>query len=165
MDRTYEQRLGIYYIGTVVYLVTLILYTVVAGSLIGEEFTVVWRDPIVYLLGIVSLVSLVGLLVAVILNKKIVVREDALLFTTRFKERRITPEQIEWIAVTRGSRGKIRQGRAERAARMKLAGRRRRLWVRPALFEDGDRIVRDLVAWAERNGVEIRKRKGGGGSS
>lgn len=158
MDRTYEQRLDLYYVSVIVYLVTLIIYMVVTGTLIDEEFRFVWQDPIVYLLGLVSLVSLVGLIAVALLRKRIIIREDSLIFSTRFKERIIPASQIEWIAITRGSRGKVRQGRAERAARMKLTGRRRRLWIRPALFEEGDQMIHDLHAWATENGVVVRKR-------
>lgn len=158
-EKVYEQRHDLYYVGTIAYLVTLILYVVVTGSLIGEEFTVVWQDPIVYLLALVSLVSLVGLLVAVVLDKRIIVRENEILFVTRFKERKIANDQVEWIAFTRGSRGKVRQGQAERAARMKLKDRRRRLWLRPSLFGDADEMLVDLRDWAERNNVKIRRRR------
>lgn len=161
MQKIYEQRLDLYYVSVIVYLVTLLIYVVVTGTLIDEEFTFVWQDPIVYLLGLVSLVSLVGLVVAAVLRKRIIIRNDAMLFTTRFKERVIPAAQIEWITITRGSRGKVRQGRAERAARMKLVGRRRRLWIRPALFEEGDQMIHDLHAWATENGVAVRARKRG----
>lgn len=159
MQKIYEQRLDLYYVSVIVYLVTLLIYMVVTGTLIDEEFTFVWQDPIVYLLGLVSLVSLVGLIVAAVLRKRIIIRNDAMLFTTRFKERVIPATQVEWITITRGSRGKVRQGRAERAARMKLVGRRRRLWIRPALFEEGDQMIHDLHAWATENGVVVRARK------
>ena len=158
-EKIYEQRYDLYYVSTIAYLVTLILYVVVTGTLIGEEFTVVWKDPIVYLLGLVSLVSLVGLVVALVLDKRIIIRDDTILFITRFKEREIASDRVEWIAFTRGSRGKVRQGRAERAARMKLKDRRRRLWVRPALFGEADEMIADLRAWAKRNDVRIRRRR------
>ncbi len=158
-EKIYEQRRDIYYVGTIAYLVTLILYVVVTGTLIGEEFTVVWKDPIVYLLALLSLVSLVGLLIAVVLDKRIIFREREILFVTRFKERKIGSDQVDWIAFTRGSRGKVRQGEAERAARMKLKDRRRRLWLRPALFGDADEMLGDLRDWAERNDVKVRRRR------
>jgi hypothetical protein len=164
MKKIYEQRLDLYYVSVIVYLVTLLIYIVVTGTLIDEEFTFIWRDPIVYLLGLVSLVSLVGLVVAAVLRKRVVVRSDSLLFATRFKERAIPASQIEWITITRGSRGKVRQGRAERAARMKLSGRRRRLWIRPSLFEEGDQMIQDIHEWAKENGVEVRAGRKGGGS-
>ena len=154
-EKVYEQRLDLYYVGVIAYLVTLILYVVVTGTLIDEEFTVVWKDPIVYLLALVSLVSIVALVIAAILGKRVIVREKEILFITRFKERSIEPEQVKWIAFTRGSRGKVRQGSAERAARVKLNDRRRRLWIRPSLFNDGTEMLEELRTWAERNDVAI----------
>ena len=153
--QSYEQRLDLYYIGTIAYLVTLIAYALVAGTISDAGFEVVLKDPIIYLLALVSLVSIVALVIAAVLRKRIEIDGNDLVFSTRFKERRISPDEIEWLRFTAGARGKIRQGSPERAVRMKLKNRRRKLWIRPAGFALGDELVADLRAWVEGNSLTI----------
>ncbi|MGE3800314.1 MAG: hypothetical protein AB7H80_04775 [Candidatus Kapaibacterium sp.] len=161
MEKRYGQKLDIYYMAAVAYLVTLIVYAVIAGSLIGEHFQLLWKDPIVYLLALCAVVSVVALIVAAVLNKQVVIKGDEMLFITRSKTRTLHPNEIEWVSFRRGSRGKIRgDGTAERAVRIKLKNRRRRLWLRPALFNESEEMVADLRNWMERNSVPIRVRKG-----
>lgn len=162
MEKRFEQRLDLYYISTITYLVTLILYGVVAGTLIGERLEMVWRDPIVYLLAICAILSIGALAVTALLRRSVVIREHEIVFRTRFKELILRAEDVEWITFRRGSRGRLRQGVAEKAARMKLKGRRRRLWLRPSGFEEGAQMIKDVREWATRNGIDHhvrRKRK------
>ena len=162
MEKKFEQRLDLYYVSTITYLVTLILYGVVAGTLIGERLEMVWRDPIVYLLAICAILSIGALAVTALLRRSVVIREHEILFRTRFKERTLRAEDVEWITFRRGSRGRLRQGVAEKAARIKLKGRRRRLWLRPSGFDEGGQMIKDVREWANRNGIDHhvrRKRK------
>lgn len=157
--KTFEQKLDVYYVATIAYLIVLIAYAVVTGTLIDERFEMVWRDPIVYLLALCALVSVVALIVAAVLAKKIVVGDRELVFRTRFKERVIRPEDIAWIAFRRGSRGKVRQGVADTAARIKLKNRRRRLWLRSSMFDESEKLMDALTEWAGRNDVPLRTRR------
>lgn len=159
MEKKYEQKLDIYYVSTITYLVTLILYGVVSGTLIGERFEMVWKDPIVYLLALCAVVTIGALIVAAVLGKSVIIRQNELVFATRFKERSIQAEDVEWIAFRRGSRGRLRQGVPERAARIKLKGRRRRLWLRPSGFDEGGDLIKDVRHWATENSITVRAQR------
>ena len=159
MEKTYAQKLDVYYMAAVAYLVTLIAYAAITGTLTGERFELVWKDPIVYLLALCAVVSLIALLVSAVLNKKVIIRTHEMVFITRFKERIIRSEDIEWIRFRRGSRGKIRDGLAEHAAQIKLNDRRRRLWLRPALFGESDDMIQELKEWTQRNNVPVRRKR------
>lgn len=157
MEKTYEQKLDLYYVATITYLVVLIAYAVIEGTLIGDRFEMVWQDPIVYVIALCAVLSLGGLLVGLALNKKVIIRPNELVFRTRFKDRVIRPEQIEWIAFRSLRRRRVREDVNERAARIKLAGRRRRLWLRPSGFSKSLDLMNEIMQWVERNGVTVRK--------
>lgn len=159
MEKTYSQKLDVYYISSITYLVVLVIYAVIAGTMVGDRIQMVWDDPIIYLLALCVVVSLGGLIVAGVLCKRVIIRDSELVFATRFKKRIIRPDEIVWIAVRRGSRGKVRDGIAERAARIRLKGTRRRLWVRPSGFTDGEQMMKELIRWANHNGVQLRVRR------
>lgn len=157
MEKTYEQKLDFYYVATITYLVVLIAYAVIEGTLIGDRFEIVWQDPIVYLIALCAAVAGGGLILGLLLNKKVIVRPDALIFKTRFKERIIRPEQIEWIAFRRLGRRRFREEVTDRAARIKLVGRRRRLWLRTSGFNKSQDLMHEIRLWVERNNVTVRK--------
>lgn len=163
-EETFRHKLDIYYLAAIGYFVTLIAYAVVKGTLSAESFEIDWRDPILYLLAGCSIAGLAALIVAAVSNRTVIVAEHALRFRTRFRERVLAPEQIEWIGFRRE-----RQYRGELsypAAKIKLRGRRRLLRLRLASFERSGFLARSIRDWARANNVALRvgrSRRGGRG--
>ena len=153
-EETFKSRLDIYYIATIAYCVTLIAYIVVTGTLIGGKLEVVWRDPIVYLLGACAVLSLLALALAAVANRAVIVSERELRFRTRFKERVFRPEDIEWIAFRRERR--LREGRVYPTARIRLRSRRRALRLRPGSFERSGMLALAIRDFARHNGIDLR---------
>lgn len=153
-EETYKSRLDIYYLATIAYFVTLIAYIVVTGTLIGEKFEVVWRDPIVYLLAICGFAALGALVVAAIAKRAVIVSEHELRFRTRFKERVFAATDIEWIGFRRERR--IREARVYPTARIRLRSRRRALRLRPGSFERSGNLARAIRDFARHNNIELR---------
>lgn len=158
MPESFRHKLDVYYVATIAYVLTLIAYVAVRGTLEGGRFEVILRDPIVYLLGVCSAASLVGLGISVLLGRRVIVRDTTLVFITRFKERVVKPEDIEWIGFRR-EEAKVRGGRAYPTARFKLRARRRLLRLRVANFERKAELARALKEWATRNNVTLRRGK------
>ena len=158
-EETYKHKLDLYYLATIGYVVTFILYVVIRGSMVGDTFEVVWRDPIVYLLALCSVLGLIGVIISAVLARRVVIGASELKFRTRFKERVFVPADIEWIAFHRENASLTRGARAYPTARIKLKNRRRRLRLRPGSFERSAELTAALRDWAERNGVHVRKRK------
>lgn len=152
-EETFKSRLDIYYIATIAYFVTLIAYIIVAGTLIGEKFEVVWRDPIVYLLAACAVASVVALIVAAISGRTVIVTETELRFRTRFKERVLQPEDIAWIGFRRER--KLREGRVYPTARIRVRTRRRALRLRPGSFERSGLLARSIRDFARHNNIEL----------
>jgi hypothetical protein len=159
MEETYEHRLDTYYLSTIGYGATLIIYGAIAGTMSGDTFSLnvsLWEDPIFYLLAACALIALIALVVTAILNRTVIVREHELIFRSRFRERVLTAEDIEWIGFRRETRYKTRGVRAYPSARIKLRNRRRPFRLRPTNFEHSSALAKSIRAWAERNGVEFR---------
>jgi hypothetical protein len=159
MEETFKHRLDTYYLATIGYGVTLVLYALVAGNVIEDRFDLhlsLWKDPIVYLLAACALLALISLIITAVLNRTVIVRDRELVFRTRFRQRVFTPEEIEWIGFRRESRIRTRGERSYPSARIKLRNRRRLLRLRPSSFEKGGAMARAIRGWAQRNGVEFR---------
>jgi hypothetical protein len=153
-EETFKSRLDVYYLATIVYGVTLALYMVVRGTLIGDTFSVVWQDPIVYLLAICSVLSLATLIVAAVSKRTVIVSARELRFRTRSKERVFAPSDIEWIGFRRER--SLRGERVYPSARIKLRNRRRSLRLRPGSFERSGLLARAIRDFARANNVELR---------
>lgn len=153
-EETFRHRLDIYYLATIGYVVTLVVYTVVRGTLIGDTFSVAWQDPIVYLLAICSAVALIALIIVAISDRRVIVSGRELRFRTRFRERVLTPDEIAWIGFRRER--PTRSGQTYPSARIKLSSRRRLLRLRPVSFERSGQLARAIRDFARNNGIELR---------
>src|SRR5688572_16815780 len=49
-EEIYKHKLDLYYLAAIGYVVTFIAYVAIRGSMVGDTFEVVWRDPVVSLL-------------------------------------------------------------------------------------------------------------------
>src|SRR5688572_16815781 len=92
------------------------------------------RSSGVILSSLCSLLALIGVGLAAILARRVVIGEKQLSFRSRFKERIFLPENIEWIAFHRENALTTRGERAYPTARIKLRNKRRRLRLRPGGF-------------------------------
>ncbi len=158
-EETFTYRLDLYYLATIVYVLTFVVYVAIRGSLTGGRFEVALSDPIVYVLGITSLVSLVALLTAAILRRRVIIGDHELVFQTRFKRRVFSAEDIESIAFGPLRRVRSRRDRPDTDARLKLRTRRRRMRLYAGSFEHSTRLMRALARWAEANHVVVRRRR------
>ena len=159
MEEIYEHRLDTYYLATIGYGITLIVYSAVAGTMIGDTFSLsvsLWDDPVFSLLAACAVIALIALIITAVLNRTVIVRDRELVFRTRFRERVLTPDEVEWIGFRRENRYRTRGARAYPSARIKLRSRRRALRLRPASFEHSSALAKSIKAWTERNGVEFR---------
>ncbi len=158
-ETTFKYRLDIYYLSALGYIVTLIAYGVVTGTMADDgSFAVVLNDPIVILLALFSIVALGALGIAALSNRRIVVTERELRFITRWRTRVFTSDEIAWIAIR--TERSVRGARPYRAIRMKLHQRRRLLRLRPGGFERSAQLARAIAEWARGNHVEVLRRRG-----
>lgn len=158
-EERFRHRLDVFYLATIVYGATFMVYVAIRGTLVDDRFSLVWKDPIVYLLAACAVLSLVALVIAAISNRKLIIRDDEIVLKTRFAERVVRAADVEWIAFRSEPRAAARVGRAWPVARIKLRGERRGRRLRPGGFERSDELVRTLRDWARANGVELLIRR------
>ncbi len=155
-EKVFTYKLDFYYQQALIYLVTLILYAGVRGSFIENEFTVVFRDPIVYIIIIFVIFSFVVLILNRIRNRKLVVTGDKLIFRNKFREREVRLPDIEWMHIGR-ERGVKTAGRFQMIV-FKVKGRRRLFRIRVGRYEREKELIAEMQKIAER--VPRGRRKG-----
>lgn len=152
-EKSFKYKLDFYYQQALIYLVTLVLYGGIRGNFVEQKFEYVLSDPLIYVIIFFVLMSLVVLLLNFIRNRKLIVTEDAIIFTHRWHERRIPVSEIEWMHVGREAR--IQTGGRFQVIVFKLKDRRRLFRIRVGRYEH----QRELVHEMNRIAAKVPSRK------
>ncbi len=132
-EQVFKRRHDFYYITLLVYVAFLVMYILVTGTITDDTVKFGFKDPVVYIVGAFIVHALVMLLVGVVRNRRLVLTADAMIFRSRFRERRIPYDDIERISFKRDRR-KPNDG-SFAVLKMKVSGRRRVLRLRVANYE------------------------------
>ena len=136
---TFRYNTSFYYQSTIIYLIVFVLYLVIRGEFVEHSYTVVTKDPVLYLLAIVVLVSVIAMIYNLFLNKHIEFSEDKISFINRFKTRSINIDQINQIRFSRQRRAI--NSRAFRTIRIKINSRIRPILIRISDYENQDELL------------------------
>jgi hypothetical protein len=101
MEKSFKYKLDFYYQQALIYLLTLLLYAGLRGSFIEDEFKMVLRDPILYIITFFVVLSFIVLFLNKIRDRKLTVKDDCLIFHNKFHERRVEFADIEWMHIGR----------------------------------------------------------------
>ena len=151
--KTFRYKLDFYYQSALIYLVTLILYGGIRGSLIEARFEYVLGDPLMYVIILFVLISFGALILNKIRDRRLIIGEDAIIFRNRFHEYRVPAQDIDWIHIGRESN--VRTSGVLQVVVFKQKNRRRLVRIRVGRYERG----KELVAEIQRLGANIPKRK------
>jgi len=146
--KEYKYKLDFYYQQALIYLVTLILYAGVKGSFIENEFTLVFRDPILYIIAFFVLVAFITLVLNKIRDRKLIVEQEAIIFQHKFTRREIPFSDIEWFHIGR-ERSVQTAGRFQVIV-FKVQGRRRLYRIRVGRYEREKELIMEMERVAAR---------------
>ncbi len=140
--KTFKYKLDFYYQSTLIYLVTLILYGGIRGSLVEKKFEYVLDDPIMYVIIFFVLMSVVVLILNYARNRRLIITHDAIVFKHHWDERVIKLSDIEWLHIGREPRVQT-SGRFQ-VIMIKLKGRRRLFRIRVGRYEREKELVQEM---------------------
>ena len=148
MQAVFRYKLDFYYQQTLIYLVALVLYAFIRGNFVEDQFTLIYRDPIVYIMVLFFLVSLVVLLLNLLRDRKLIIEEDRIIFHSRKRERIIRVEDMEWMHIGR-ERLVQTAGRFQLIV-FKIKHRRRIFRIRVGRYERNHELVFEMEKIAAR---------------
>ena len=132
-DKIFRRKLDFYYLALLVYVIVGTIYIIISGSLIGDKFEFVIRDPVVYLFGVFILYAAILLLLNVIRNRRLVITPQCLIFKSRFGERAYYFAHIEHIIL---KRERLRASNTIfNVVKLRIARRRRWIRIRTINYE------------------------------
>jgi hypothetical protein len=153
--KTFKYKLDFYYQSTLIYLVTLILYGGIRGSLVEKKFSYVLDDPLMYVIVFFVLMSGIMLVLNYARNRRLIITADAIIFKHHWGERVIKQSDIEWLHIGREPRVQT-SGRFQ-VIMIKLKGRRRLFRIRVGRYERERELVHEMNRIAA--GVPMRKQR------
>ncbi len=151
-EKVFKYKLDFYYQSALIYLLTLFAYGGIRGNFVEAKFEYVFNDPLMYVIMFFVVMSLVVLVLNVIQKRRLIITEAAILFKNRFRERRVSAADIEWVHIGRESR--VQTGGRFQVIVFKLKEKRRFLRIRVGRYERD----RELVAEVNRFTSGIPKR-------
>lgn len=164
-ERTFKYKLDFYYQSALIYLITMVLYGGIRGSFVEAKFEYVLNDPLMYVIIIFVLVALVALTINKLRNRRLIITDEAIVFSHRWAEHRIPVADIEWMHI--GREALVETGGKRQVVVFKLKGKRRIYRVRIGRYEkerelwsEMGRIAQRVPRRRTRRWEKFRPRKG-----
>lgn len=132
--------MSFYYQSTIIYFIVFVIYVIIRGQFVDDSYTLVTKDPIIYLLGIIVLISMIALLFNLFKNRQLQIAEDGIHFIDRFKKRSFQFTEMKRVNISKVRRTGF-SNNAFQLIRIKLSSRRRPLIIRPYDYENQNELL------------------------
>ncbi len=139
----FRYNVSFYYQSTIIYFIVFVLYVIVRGEIVDNSYTLVIKDPILYLLAIIVVISILTLLLNLYKKRHIEISQNGIVFINRFKRKEIPLDKIESVKLTKERRAA--QSKAFQLIILKLKSRKRRLLIRPTDYENFDELIKRFL--------------------
>jgi len=161
MHHEFKYKLDFYYQQALIYLVTLMLYAGVKGTIIENNFTLVFDDPIMYIIAFFVAVAIITLLLNRIRDRKVIITNDEIIFQHRFNRQSIAIQDIEWTHI--GKERMVQTAGRSQIIIIKAKHRRRAFRIRLGRYEREKELLKLVEQISERTpkkqkGFQFRKK-------
>jgi hypothetical protein len=132
--------MSFYYQSTIIYFVAFAIYLLIRGQFVESSYTLITRDPIIYLLAFIVVVSLVALFFNLYRNRYIEFSNEGLIFSDRFGSKLIHKNEIKEVKL--GKDRRYGKSNALKLVRIKIKTRLRPFVVRPSDYENENELLK-----------------------
>ena len=136
----FKYNMSFYYQSTIIYFVAFAIYLLIRGQFVESSYTLITRDPIIYLLAFIVVVSLVALFFNLYRNRYIEFSNEGLIFSDRFGSKLIHKSEIKEVKL--GKDRRYGKSNALKLVRIKIKTRLRPFVVRPSDYENENELLK-----------------------
>ncbi|PJA98012.1 MAG: hypothetical protein CO128_09645 [Ignavibacteriales bacterium CG_4_9_14_3_um_filter_30_11] len=150
--KVFKYNLAFYYQATIIYFTAFVLYVVIRGEFIENSFTIITKDPIIHFFAIIVLISVVGLVYNIFINRHLEIDDSSISFVDRFKTKKFELIQFSSIRVTNSKNNNKKE--VFRFIIVKIKDRKRPLIVRSRDYENSAELLlgfQNLILKLEKN--------------
>jgi hypothetical protein len=145
--RVFKYKLDFYYQQALLYLVTLLLYGGIRGTIVFERLPSLVADPILYIIILFVIISFVVLVLNKARDRKLIVAADKIIFHHKFHEREIPLTAIEWFHIGRERR--VQTAGRSQVIVFKMKQRRRLFRIRVGRYEHEKELIAEMQRIAQ----------------
>ncbi len=138
----FRYNMSFYYKSTIIYFVVFVLYGVIRGEFVEDSFTLITKDPVLYFIAIIVVISVAALLYNLVRNLYIEITDEGISFVDRFSTKKINISQIKRIKISRQLR--TVNSKTFKTARLKVNSKIRPIIIRFSDFENQDELIKRL---------------------
>ena len=142
--KVFSYRLDFYYKSLIIYLFFLFAYSLLRGNFTQENFSMVFKDPIIYISLAFILFTLIALIVNAAKAKRVIFEGSKVIFQNRFGSREISKEEIIHIRFSRERGKRVDGSRKIRIIKLKLQNRKRYLKIRLGEFQNERSLIQEF---------------------
>jgi hypothetical protein len=132
--------MSFYYQSTIIYFIAFAIYLLIRGQFVESSYTLITRDPIIYLLAFIVIVSVAALLFNLVRNRYIEFSNEGLIFSDRFGSKLIHINEIKEVKL--GKDRRFGKSNALKLVRIKIKSRIRPVIVRPSDYENENELLK-----------------------
>ena len=136
----FKYNMSFYYQSTIIYFVAFAIYLLIRGQFVESSYTLITRDPIIYLLAFIVVVSLFALFFNLYRNRYIEFSNEGLIFSDRFGSKLIHKNEIKEVKL--GKDRRYGKSNALKLVRIKIKTRLRPFVVRPSDYENENELLK-----------------------
>jgi len=136
----FKYNMSFYYQSTIIYFVAFAIYLLIRGQFVESSYRLITRDPIIYLLAFIVVVSLVALFFNLFRNRYIEFSNEGLIFSDRFGSKLIHKNEIKEVKL--GKDRRYGKSNALKLVRIKIKSRLRPFVVRPSDYENENELLK-----------------------
>ena len=136
----FKYNMSFYYQSTLIYFVAFTIYLLIRGQFVESSYTLITRDPIIYLLAFIVVVSVFSLLFNLYRNRYIEFNNEGLIFSDKFGSKLIHKNEI--VTVKLGKDRRFNKSNPLKFVRIKIKSRIRPFVVRPNDYENEQELLK-----------------------
>lgn len=131
--------MSFYYQSTIIYFSVFCIYLLVRGEFVEDSFTLIIKDPILYALALIDIISIASLCYNLILNRHLEISRQEISFTKRNKKKTFNFKDIKNIKIIRSQNLSI--GKSSQLIKIAISGRRKPVTIRPSYYENENQLI------------------------
>jgi hypothetical protein len=139
--KVFKYKLDFYYQQALLYLVTLLMYGGIRGTIAFERLPSLGADPILYIIILFVIISFVVLALNIARDRKLII------FHHKFHEREIPLSAIEWFHIGRERR--VQTAGRSQVIVFKMKQRRRLFRIRVGRYEHEKELITEMQRIAQ----------------
>lgn len=135
----FKYKMSFYYQSTIIYFSVFCIYLLIRGEFVENSFTLIIKDPILYALALIVIISIASLFYNLILNRHLQVSEQEISFIKRNKKKSFNFKDIKNIKIIRSQNISI--GKSSQLIKIAVSGRRKPVTIRPSYYENESQLI------------------------